>query len=475
MKYLVAVFALAGLSALASAQWTVTILTPVAGGFAIGRGASGSSQVGYACVGPFCRASLWSGTAASWVDLHPPGASQSEALAASGSTQVGYVSFEPNQRPSLASLWSGTAFSRVDLNPAGAIESRAHAVDGSSQVGYARFGESNYRASLWHGNAASWIDLGPGIPWGVHGSTQVGVGNGGHAVLWSGTAASMIDLNPIGATYSLAQGVHGSTQVGYVFVGAYAHASLWSGTAASWVDLHPAGANSSIAWAAYGSNQVGFARFGNPNNETERACIWTGTAASYEDINPAGFTQSRAYAMSSDGIYDYVVGYGGGPSGGGAILWTRLIGTPPPTPTLISGSVTLLDTIGNAGTESIGWTLSNNANTYTGSFTVKDYGTSDYSITVPAEALAGTYTLKFKGGTFLGQTLNVNVAGTPLTTQGVDLPNGDVDQDGEVGPSDFELVVAQFGGTGSADVDNDGEVGPSDFEIVVVMFGSGDE
>ncbi len=484
MKYLAAVFVLAGLSALTPAQWTVTILRPVGAGDTGAYGAYGSSQLGYACFGPICRASIWFGTSASRVDLHPAGAVASTALGAQGLSQVGYVRY-PGDQHGRASLWTGSGASVVNLHPPGATTSYAEGVYGSSQVGYALIG-GRYRASLWSGSAASWVDLTPAgavtsRAFGVYGSIQVGdasfLGIPGfpgtqRASLWTGTAASWVDLNPVGKIGSLAQGVHGSNQVGWVYVGVNnaPHASLWSGTAASWVDLHPSVADSSVAWAAYGPYQVGFWRI----DGRERACIWTGTAASWEDLNPAGFSSSRAQAMSSDGINEYVVGYGDGPSRV-ALLWSRPIGTPPPTPTLISGSITLLDTIGNAGTESIGWTLSNNAYTYTGTITVKDYGTSDYLITVPAEALAGSYTLKFKGGTFLGQTLNVNVAGTPLTTQDVDLPNGDVDQDGEVGPSDFELVVAQFGGSGSADVDNDGEVGPSDFEIVVVMFGSGDE
>jgi hypothetical protein len=56
---------------------------------------------------------------------------------------------------------------------------------------------------------------------------------------------------------------------------------------------------------------------------------------------------------------------------------------------------------------------------------------------------------------------------------------GEVDRDGEVGPSDFERVVAAFGATPAdvnwdawADLDFDGEVGPGDFEIVVSNFGS---
>ena len=50
----------------------------------------------------------------------------------------------------------------------------------------------------------------------------------------------------------------------------------------------------------------------------------------------------------------------------------------------------------------------------------------------------------------------------------------DVDDDGEVGPGDFELVVANFGSSAGpelGDLDRDGEVGPSDFEIVVANFG----
>ncbi len=69
---------------------------------------------------------------------------------------------------------------------------------------------------------------------------------------------------------------------------------------------------------------------------------------------------------------------------------------------------------------------------------------------------------------------------TPGSLASISLPTikGDVDSDGEIGPGDFEEVVARFGATtGSslysveADVDRNGEVGPSDFEIVVQNFG----
>jgi hypothetical protein len=143
----------------------------------------------------------------------------------------------------------------------------------------------------------------------------------------------------------------------------------------------------------------------------------------------------------------------------------------------ISGQIELQNTAddGLPGTEAITWTLSNGTDEFTGTVNVDDFGGGAYSFTVPSAAPNGAYTLKFKGGTFLSSTLNVTLSGNSITSQNVSLRNGDIDQDGEVGPSDFETVVAQFGGAGTADLDNDGEVGPSDFETVVANFGLGDE
>jgi MYXO-CTERM domain-containing protein len=79
-------------------------------------------------IGGVDRASLWSGTAASWVDLHPAAASASRALAASGNQQVGVavVNLAPH-----ASLWSGSAASWVDLHafvPAEFVSSEARGI-----------------------------------------------------------------------------------------------------------------------------------------------------------------------------------------------------------------------------------------------------------------------------------------------------------------------------------------------------------
>lgn len=141
----------------------------------------------------------------------------------------------------------------------------------------------------------------------------------------------------------------------------------------------------------------------------------------------------------------------------------------------ITGTLSLQNTAGSGGTESIGYTATSGANSFSGTVTVADFGSSPYVISVPSGTPAGSYSIKFKGGTFLSKTVNVIWTGTAIAGPAVSLQNGDVDQDAEVGPGDFEAVVAQFGNSGDADCDNDGEVGPSDFEIVVGNFGLGDE
>jgi hypothetical protein len=117
--------------------------------------AYGSHQFGYARIVNAAHASMWSGTAESWVDLHPSGASQSAILGAHGSQQVGVAAVLGNWR---ASLWNGTSQSWVNLNPPGATTSQANATIGTHQVGYARIDLVD-RAVYWRGTAASWVDL----------------------------------------------------------------------------------------------------------------------------------------------------------------------------------------------------------------------------------------------------------------------------------------------------------------------------
>ncbi|MDW8309707.1 MAG: PEP-CTERM sorting domain-containing protein [Verrucomicrobiales bacterium] len=155
------------------------------------------------------------------------------------------------------------------------------------------------------------------IAWGAWGTTQVGYADFGgfpRASLWSGTAASWVDLHPTGAAASIASGVWGANQVGEAIVGGAPHASLWSGSAASWVDLHPAGATASAALGAWGPFQVGRAVVGGANH----ASLWSGSAASWVDLHPAGFTASTA--LGAWALYQ--VGFVANGGLGRASLWS---------------------------------------------------------------------------------------------------------------------------------------------------------
>jgi hypothetical protein len=94
------------------------------------------------------------------VDLTPAGAISSEAYGVQGGQQVGWATVGGADR---ASLWSGSAESWVDLNPAGATSSVAYGVYAGRQVGRADVG-GVVRASLWTGSAASWVDLHAFLP-----------------------------------------------------------------------------------------------------------------------------------------------------------------------------------------------------------------------------------------------------------------------------------------------------------------------
>lgn len=91
----------------------------------------------------------------------------------------------------------------------------------------------------------------------------------------------------------------------------------------------------------------------------------------------------------------------------------------------------------------------------------------------------GEVTLKIKGGAWLARRMpDVFLTNNPVELPQLMFISGDIDQDGEVGSSDFDAVVTAYGQTGSsipADVDGDNEVGSSDYDIVVTNFGLADE
>jgi hypothetical protein len=305
------------------ADWTVVSLHPAGapGPSSHARAVDGVQQVGDVQVGgspsaQISHASLWSGTAASWVDLHPAGASSSGASAIYGGQQGGSVFFGGAAH---ASLWSGTAASWVDLNPPGSVYSGIQSMHGGQQGGFAQFVWTESRAALWTGTAASWVDIHPAAAtWSlVYGQDAVqqvgaaGVGGVSHPSLWQGSAASWVDLYPAGANgWSAAFAVADGQQGGYAYFGGIPHAGLWTGSAASWVDLHPPGATSSQVGGIHGGLQVGYAIVGG----IQRACLWSGTAASLVDLHafvPQSYGGSIATGIWTDGPTIHVVGMGG--------------------------------------------------------------------------------------------------------------------------------------------------------------------
>ena len=95
------------------------------------------------------------------------------------------------------------------------------------------------------------------------------------------------------------------------------------------------------------------------------------------------------------------------------------------------------------------------------------------NFSVDTTVAPGTYSVKVASPYFLTKALgNRTIASTGSAIGSFTLTNGDCDLDNEVGASDFDLVVTQFGNANyAADRDGDGEVGSSDFDLVVANFG----
>jgi hypothetical protein len=182
------------------------------------------------------------------------------AYATTGTQQGGFADFDQNYLHH-AALWSGTAASFVDLHPTGAYISYVYGMNGAHQVGSASFAASHYfdHAALWSGTAASFADLNPANAEsstlnGIAGNQEVGTatllgGSPTHAGIWSGTAASFVDLNPAAATVSYGTATTGSAQAGNAYFDHF-RAVLWFGNAANFLDLEaPLGTNYSTSSA----------------------------------------------------------------------------------------------------------------------------------------------------------------------------------------------------------------------------------
>ncbi len=337
-----------GLAPSVQASWTVVYLQHPSGWHdSYAYGVSGGQQVGYAqeYSWSYPRAALWSGSAGSWVNLHPGGASpdglewiQSQATGVFGGRQVGYAQ---DHYTTYAVLWRGSADSmRVLYNGNG--RSFALGIADNLVAGYIVENNSSHgRAILW--NLAGWD---PDSPWGWlpypiwlhplysnhYASYALAIGDGEvvgyvggydfdmgghytHAVLWNAESpySGLVDLHPTGYQYSYAYGVGGGQQVGYVAGPStfnYPQAALWSGSAESFVNLHPSDYRESYAWDVWSGQQVGYVV---THLHGKRAALWSGSASSFvslHDFLGPEFTQSEARSITHENGFTYIVGSG---------------------------------------------------------------------------------------------------------------------------------------------------------------------
>jgi len=103
-------------------------INPASGSlFSEGAGVDGAQQVGTVRTSLGNRASLWSGSAGSWVNLHPTSAGVSRAVGVANGVQVGHAIFGGSLATSgfpgtwvggtpHAYLWTGSAASGIDLS-----------------------------------------------------------------------------------------------------------------------------------------------------------------------------------------------------------------------------------------------------------------------------------------------------------------------------------------------------------------------
>lgn len=154
---------------------------------------SGGQQVGY--VGGSCffgtNAALWSGSAASFVNLHPANGYTSVAYAIENGYSVGSVTIlqydGTGYVPPHAFTWRGTAASAVDIHPAGYRNSEALAIKNGVIAGYVgiKTGKTTFlqHAAVWNGTNPSVIDLHQFLPAGQYSqSVALGVDEAGNLV-----------------------------------------------------------------------------------------------------------------------------------------------------------------------------------------------------------------------------------------------------------------------------------------------------
>jgi hypothetical protein len=119
---------------------------------------------------------VWSGHATVWrgsppvaTDLHT-GGWETQVRAIGGDRQFGWTRATSGSQES-AAMWSGSAASYVNMNPPGSISSSLRAAAGNRQAGSAAFSGTGGRAGIWSGTPQSYTNIHPAGAWTTRGST----------------------------------------------------------------------------------------------------------------------------------------------------------------------------------------------------------------------------------------------------------------------------------------------------------------
>ncbi|HXJ44428.1 MAG TPA: hypothetical protein VNH18_34395 [Bryobacteraceae bacterium] len=131
---------------------------------------------------------LWHGSTSGAVNLNPAGFTSSLAFTTNGSQQGGYA-YDSATRPSRhAMLWSGSAASALDLSSAPWFDTEVRALSATTQVGdgyegvFSEPGAPIRHALAWSGSAASMIDLNIFLPPGFNNAVANAIDADGNIV-----------------------------------------------------------------------------------------------------------------------------------------------------------------------------------------------------------------------------------------------------------------------------------------------------
>jgi hypothetical protein len=428
---------------------------------------------------PIYHAAVWHSTSKSVVDLNPYTATTSFVAGGYANRQVGAAVFGVNgsfDGPEYAYMWSGTAASGVDINN-GYAGSQANCMGTKNigGIGWAYSG-ANGHAILWPGPSFSTIvDLHPAGYTNYY-STLTCLDDarnqqGGYlfvynpltglyddtAFLWKGTPNG-ISLAPAGSSTSAVLAMGDGYQAGWATIGGIQHAVVWHGSAASAVDLGPGvaqgvdgdgdivglSAGVPVIWRLMSAPHISVTQTPEPNE-----IGWCNHAATFSITSPftsgtptistqwdaltpvSSLGSSFSTTSMSDGThYLTVLASNGTQTTYRNVLTVNVDTTPPATvEALAGGAFTLTASDAGSGVQTTYYSLDGAAPTiYTGPVPVSNIEAT-HSITLPVEppsitttnptyayAGAAATTITISGADF-GPTSVVLWNGTPLVTQ----------------------------------------------------------